>query len=260
MDYTTSRDGTKIAFRRSGSGPPLLLVHGTTADHRRWDAVSPRLEPHFTVYAMDRRGRGGSGDAPDYGFRREAEDVAAVVEAIGGPVFVLGHSFGGRCSLEAALLTDKIDRLILYEPSIPAFAPSVPPDVPDRIQALAAGGEPEAALELFFREMVGMPEEELAAYRRLPMWPGRIQLAPTIGRELRVDQTYGFDPAKFTGLRVPTLLLLGGSSPPDFRTALERIDATLPDSRIVVLPGQRHIAMDTAPELFVAEVVRFLSE
>jgi len=259
MEHVTSRDGTTIAFRRSGTGPPLLLVHGTTADHRRWDSILPLLEPRFAVYAMDRRGRGGSGDAPDYHFRREAEDVAAVIEAIGGPVYVLGHSFGARCSLEAALLTDRMSRLILYEPAIPAFPPSVPPDTPGRIEALAMGGEPEAALELFFRQVVGMPEEELVAYRQLPMWAGRIPLAPTIGRESAVDQTYGFDPARYTGIRVPTLLLLGGDSPRSFRTALERIEATLPDSHIVVLPGQRHIAMDTAPDLFVREVVRFLS-
>ena len=87
MEQTRSKDGTDIGFWRSGSGPPLLLVHGTTADHSRWSSISPRFEQHFTVYAMDRRGRGGSGDSPDYALAREAEDVAAVVEAVGEPVF-----------------------------------------------------------------------------------------------------------------------------------------------------------------------------
>jgi pimeloyl-ACP methyl ester carboxylesterase len=247
-------------FQRSGAGEPLLLVHGTTADHRRWARISPQLEQHFTVYAMDRRGRGGSGDAPDYDLLREAEDVAAVVESINEPVFVLGHSYGAICSLEATLLTDNIDRLILYEPPIPAEKPQISPDIPKRMQALIDKGELEAALELFMREVVRMPEHELSAYRELPMWQGRIQLAPTIPRELAVDWTYRFDAARFFSLKVPTLILLGGDSPPFFRKAVERVAAALPNGRIVELPGQQHIAMDTSPEMFVGEVVNFLEQ
>jgi len=91
----TSRDGTPIAAWRSGQGPALLLVHGTVADHSTtWRLARHELEQRFTIYAMDRRGRGGSGDAPDYALQREAEDVAAVVDSIGEPVNLLGHSYG----------------------------------------------------------------------------------------------------------------------------------------------------------------------
>ena len=186
--------------------------------------------------------------------------MAAVVEAIGGPVFLLGHSYGARCSLEAALLTSRIDRLILYEPPIPTIAPSVPADMPDRIQMLVENGALEAALELFFREVAGMPEGELAILRRMPMWAGRIQMAPTIARELAVDRPHAFEPARFSGLRVPLLLLLGGNSPPLYSRATEEIYSVLPDSRIVVLPGQGHVAMDTGPESFVEAVLSFLLE
>ena len=65
MENTISRDGTRIAYRRSGEGPPLILVHGTAANHGRWSPVLPALEERFTVYAMDRRGRGGSGDGQE---------------------------------------------------------------------------------------------------------------------------------------------------------------------------------------------------
>ena len=99
---TVSRDGTPIAWWRSGVGPDLLLVHGTTADHTRWETMLPLLEPHATVHAMDRRGRGGSGDSPAYSVAAEADDVAAVVEAIGRPVDVFGHSYGALVALEAA--------------------------------------------------------------------------------------------------------------------------------------------------------------
>ncbi len=258
MEQVISNDGTKIAFWRSGAGKPLLLVHGTTADHKRWSSILPRFEQYFTVYAMDRRGRGESGDSPDYDIMREAEDVAAVVDAIGQPVSVLGHSYGAVCSLEAALLTDNVSQLILYEPPVPTGTPLFPPEIPKRMQALIDNGDLETALVLFLREGPKMPEHELAAYRQLPMWPTRIQLAPTVPRELRVDWTYDFNVEKFANLQVPTMFLLGGDSPQSFHIGTKLLDSTLPHSQIVTLPGQQHIAMDTDPDLFVHEVLQFL--
>jgi pimeloyl-ACP methyl ester carboxylesterase len=115
---TASRDGTPIAFWRSGEGPPLVLVHGTAADHGRWRPVLPAFEASFTVYAIDRRGRGDSGDADGYSVEREFEDVAEVVDSIGGPVNLLGHSYGALCAMEAALLTRNVRKLLLYDPGI----------------------------------------------------------------------------------------------------------------------------------------------
>ena len=112
-----SRDDTAIAYWTTGEGPPLVLVHGAVADHRRWRPLLPYLEPHATVHALDRRGRGASGDAPGYELAREFEDVAAVVDAVaaasGSPVDVYGHSFGGLCAYGAATLTAMVGRLVL---------------------------------------------------------------------------------------------------------------------------------------------------
>src|SRR5438876_7125721 len=99
--HVTSRDGTRLAVWRSGQGPPLVLVHGTTVNHTDWAPVLPALRERFTVYAMDRRGCGASEDAPDYALEREFEDIAAVVDSAGEQVRLLGHSFGALCSLEA---------------------------------------------------------------------------------------------------------------------------------------------------------------
>lgn len=258
MERVTSKDGTQIGFKRSGAGRPLILVHGTTADHRRWASISPRFEEHFTLYAVDRRGRGGSGDASEYHIMREAEDVAAVVDAIGEVVYLLGHSYGAVCSLEASLLSGNIGRLILYEPPVPTGLPMYPPGLPDRIQALVDSDKLEQGLELFMREVVRMPEYELASYRQLDMWPGRIQLVPTIPREMALDRSYEFEPGKFADHHIPTLLMLGGDSPPLFREAIKVLESALPNSRTAVLPGQQHIAMDTSPELFVQQVLEFL--
>lgn len=260
MELVESNDGTQISIATSGSGPPLVLIHGTTADHTRWGPISPQLEGLFTLYAVDRRGRGESGDAPNYHILAEAHDIAAVVDSIGEPAFVLGHSYGAVCGLEAALLTDGIEKMILYEPPLPTDLPLYTPGLPERLEDLLGRGENESALEAFYREVVRMPEHELAEYRQLPVWSRRIGLAPTIPREMAIDREYSFEPSKFVDLDIPTLLLLGGDSPPLFQKAVEMAHAALPTSKLVTLPGQQHIAMDTSPELFISEVVRFLRE
>src|SRR5688572_28968236 len=180
MQAARSRDGTSIAYESSGSGPPLVLVHGTTGTLRRWAPVLPMLEAHFTVHAIDRRGRGASGDASPYAMEREFEDVAAVVDAIDEPVHLLGHSFGAICALEAACRTPNLRRLVLYEPPIPmpghvAFEPSTL----ERLQALLDAGDREGLLTVFFREVNGMPATQFEQFRTSPMWQARVALAHT---------------------------------------------------------------------------------
>lgn len=110
------------------------------------------------------------------------------------------------------------------------------------------------------REIVRMPKHELAAYRQLPAWNVRIQLVPTVAREEGVGRTYRFESRRFARLQIPTNLLVGGDSPPWAREATELVHSALPDSRIVILTGQQHIAMDMDPELFATAVLRFLLE
>lgn len=256
METIQSKDGTPIAYQRSGSGPLLVLVHGTIASHRRWEAISPALAEHLTVYAVDRRGRGASGDAADYALEREFEDIAAVVDSIGEPASLLGHSFGGMCVLEAALRTPHARRVIAYEPP-PA---PVPEGILERLEALLSAGQREEMLTTFLREVVQMPPPELERFQATPIYPERVAAAHTLPREFRAVEGYRFEPERFKHLDIPVLLLLGGDSPPFNRENVEAWHAALPDSRIVVLPGQEHIAMDTAPDLFVKEVVNFLTE
>ena len=260
MEFVQSKDGTIIDYRRNGAGPVLLFVHGMTADHMSWDRVSPYLEGHFTVLAMDRRGRGSSADSPGYAFMREVEDIVALVEAIGEPISIMGHSFGGLLSLEAALLTDQIKQLILYEPHVPEIIPAPAPLLLHQIEVHIDRGELESAMELFLREVASIPDHELEFYRKMPLWEARIPQAVTIPREMRVDLSYRFEPARFASLRLPSMLLLGTDSPSFARRAVEAVASALPNSRIVILPGQQHMAHHTNPELFAKEVLEFLLE
>jgi pimeloyl-ACP methyl ester carboxylesterase len=261
-----SRDGTEIGWWTSGEGPPLVLVHGAVADHTRWRPLLPYLEPHACVHAMDRRGRGASGDAPGYDLAREFEDVAAVVDAVaaasGSPVDLYGHSFGGLCAFGGATLTANLGRLVLYEgwPPVGPAGHGLAPGAAERLEALLAGGDHDAVVETMFREVVGMPEAELAALRAQPAWAARVAAAPTIVRELRAISRVAFDPAVAARITVPALLLTGSDSRDPFAADTRTVAAALPDARVVVLEGQQHVADILDPEGFAGHLVGFLRE
>jgi pimeloyl-ACP methyl ester carboxylesterase len=260
LEQATSVDGTAIAYWRSGHGPALVLVHGTTADHTRWQGVLPLLEPHVTVYAIDRRGRGGSGDSGRYTLASEAADVAAVVDAVaastGGPVDVLGHSYGATCALEAALLTKGIRRLVLYEAGIGAY--SLPAGFVDRITGLMAQDRRAEVVTGVLQEVAGMTESQLDLARAAASWPNRVAAAHTVVRELRAHEAYRFEPERFAAWNVPTVLLAGSDSLPEDAAATALLADTLPGACVVTLQGQGHVAMLTAPDLFTREVLTFL--
>jgi pimeloyl-ACP methyl ester carboxylesterase len=262
--HAVSRDGTEIGYWSSGHGPPLLLVHGGLGDHSRWDVLRPHLEPHVRVHAMDRRGRGASGDTEPYALARESEDVAAVVDAIaqtsGSPVDVYCSSYGGLCAFGAPQLTANIGKLALYEawPLVEPSALAPPAGFLDRLVTLLAEDRREEATELAYRDLLGLTEDELAAIRAQPSWPSRIAVIHTGPREIETFQATIFDPAVAATITVPTLLLVGSESPGVYHE--ETVAAALPDARITVLDGQAHIADLLAPEVVAEPLLRFLGD
>lgn len=266
MSRVVSRDGTEIAYWTSGEGPPLLIVHGTSGSHERFAPLLPYLEPHATVHVLDRRGRGESGDAPEYALEREFEDVTAVVDAIAeassSKVDVYGHSYGGECAFGAALLTPNVRSLVLYEGWPPVMPEKLkfPTGVEERLDALVASGDREAALELFWREVVKATEEDIQAIRAQPAWPSRLATVHTITREVRAFYDDTFEPRQAARITVPVLLLVGSDTPEELRDDPETVAAALPDARIAVLEGQQHIADVLAPELFAEPVLEFLRQ
>lgn len=254
-----SSDGTRIACHRTGNGPALVVVHGTSSDHMAWTAVTPLLASQFTIYAMDRRGRGASGDSSDYRLDCEIEDVAAVVEGIGTGVHLYGHSFGAICAAEAAVRVSGLASLILYEGGPrPRGTRFIPDDLILRLESSIAQGNREEALETFALTIAGLTPDELEVLKRSPAWPARLAAAHTIPREVRVANEYGTDLEKFQSFTVPTLLLLGGASLPRRRLSMEFLAGLIPKARIVELEGQGHTANQTAPDLLAGAIVTFV--
>lgn len=263
--HVISHDGTEIAYFTSGEGPPLVLVHGGLADHTRWEALRPYLEPHFTLHAMDRRGRGASGDHVDYNIEREYEDVKAVIDAVaaasGSSVVVYGHSSGGYYVFGAATLTTNICKLVLYE-GWPPVNPKVwltPPSFIERMEAKLAQGDREGVLELVAIELANLTEEELDAYRKNPSWAARVASAQTFPREERAFNM-PLDPEQAMKIKVPTLIVVGGDSPDDWKAEAKDMAAALSDARVVLIEGQGHVADVVAPEAFTEVVLPFLGK
>lgn len=260
-----SKDGAPIAVFSSGSGLPLLLVHGATADHTTWRSVGPVLEKRFRLHAIDRRGRGASGDGPEYSIEREYEDLVAVADSVandaGSPVDIVGHSYGGRCALGASLLTSSIRRLVVYE-GAPSPASNRegyrPSGVERRIAAFIEAGDRDAALETFMREIVRMPPADLAAFRADPIWRVRSAAVTTTLRELEGEASPAASLDALARVRAPVLQLLGGASAAPFREATEALDARLKNGRVVVIDGARHAAHHTHVGEFVAAAEAFL--
>jgi pimeloyl-ACP methyl ester carboxylesterase len=257
IEHVTSSDGTRIGYRRSGQGPPLVLIHGTTGAHWSFRFLVPALVGRFTVYAVDRRGRGESRDQAEYAIEREFEDVAAVVDSIHEPACVFGHSYGATVALGAALAARNLRKLVLDEAS-PGIAVVANEDV-EQIEELVARDEREEALVHALR-LFGLTPEEVEQIRASSTWSARVAAAHTVAREIRAEEAYRVDPERFRDLAVPALLLLGDESPDWAREGTEWIRAALPDARISVLRGQGHAAIMTAPALVANELARFSEE
>lgn len=254
----TSKDGTVLSCKRVGKGPALLLIHGAGSYSARWDPIVPLLEHEFSIYALDRRGRRESGDAAAYSLEREFEDAVCAVDSIERPVYVLGHSFGGICALEAALRTKSLTKLILYEPPIPVDAPLISRETLDRLDSMLKAGELEKVLMTVMIEVIGMPPSDVEGRRGTPTWKERVAISPTLPRELRAANAYRLSRERFQDLKTPTLLMLGGDSPSTFKDAIAALASMLPNSRTLIFEGQQHIAMDTVPARFAQEIRNFL--
>src|SRR5262245_13208580 len=126
MERMTTQNGITISYVEYGCGPRLVLVHGGFSDHEtNWQEAAPMLRNRFTVTAMARRGRGRTSATAGHSVLDEAADVVAILRQIGEPVFLLGHSYGALCALEAAALYPAgVRELVLYEAPNPEIAPA----------------------------------------------------------------------------------------------------------------------------------------
>jgi pimeloyl-ACP methyl ester carboxylesterase len=229
MDTVTSADGTRIAYETAGAGHPVIFVGGAFNDHTRTAPLAAAVAGDCTAVGYDRRARGASGDTRPYAVDREVEDLAAVLDAVGGRAAVFGYSSGGILALLAAT-TLPITHLVLYD--VPFGMPRAA-DLPARLDALVAAGRPGDAVALFQTEGIGLPPQMVEQIRRSPMWPALEAMAQSTVYDATLTTTYGTPTAEMTAVTVPTLVVTGADTWPGLIEAAK----ALPIGRHVEVPG-----------------------
>ncbi|ADB74454.1 alpha/beta fold hydrolase [Geodermatophilus obscurus] len=264
MTYETasSADGTSIAYEVFGAGPLLIAVCGATCDRALMRSTAQALGRYFTTVNYDRRGRGDSGDTLPYAVGREIEDIAALIDRIGGPAHLYGHSSGAGLVLHAVAAGLPVDEFVLHDP------PYSPDDESSRdearrygqtIRSLLAQGRRADALETFCR-LTGMPEGVIDGMRGTRRWAELTALAPTLGYDSAVmgDLESGGAVPEEVAVRVtrPGLVLVGGESPPFMMEVGRRLAHLLPEGRLQVVEGHGHVVPPDVLAPVVAENLR----
>jgi pimeloyl-ACP methyl ester carboxylesterase len=243
MATVTSKDGTKIAFDRSGQGPPLVLVTGAMCTRFGASSLPRLLAPHFTVYDYDRRGRGESGDTKPYAVEREVEDIEALIDEAGEAAHVYGHSSGGALALEAAMrLGDKIASLAVYE--VPYNDDPAAQEgwraYGERLGEVVAAGGTGEAVELFMK-LVGMPDARLAQMKAGPVWPRLAAIGPSLPYDHAVMGENAVVPRERAArVRTKTLVMNGSATYPFMAVAAVTLSKAMPHAQHRVLEGQTH--------------------
>ncbi|NNF54151.1 MAG: alpha/beta hydrolase [Acidimicrobiales bacterium] len=253
----TSADGTVLSLRRSGSGSPMVLVHGTLDGMNTFSLVELALADHHEVTVYDRRGRGGSSDATAYALDREVEDLQAVLGTYDQPVHVVAHSFGAVVAMKTALAGADLASLVLYEP--PMNGDQIPDDVVAALEDAVAEGRPDDAIRLLAHDLAGVSDEEIGIAMAVP--PVRKMLREGVrsaSRELRTLQQCTWDDLPITG--VPTLMLRGErSDSPAYPTA-QQLSTIVLGAEAVTLANQTHLAHSMDPNGFTNAVLGFTSQ
>ncbi|MFC9243356.1 alpha/beta fold hydrolase [Streptomyces sp. NPDC057136] len=258
MDKTLSRDGTTIAYRRQGGGPPLILVGGALSTAATEAPLAALLAPHFTVVTYDRRGRGSSGDGGPYAMGREIEDLAAVIGEAGGAASVFGMLSGGALALEAQAAGLPVDLLAVYEPP---YTPGpggllYKARCTTRLHRLLSAGDRGGAVQLFL-SMTGVQDETIGRMRHAPLWHGLESVAHTLAYDDALLGNGTVPAERLASVTARTLVICGGFSPARVRATTQALADAVPRGRHRTLTGQTR---DLAPQVIAPVLADFFAK
>jgi pimeloyl-ACP methyl ester carboxylesterase len=261
IKHATSADGTSIGWRQLGTGPAIVIVHGSISTGEQWLPVAQILAEQYTVMLVDRRGRGLSGDAHDHHLSTEVADLQAVLAVAGPGARLFGHSFGAIVAAATAAAGADISALVLYEP--PLWVSGADPRqvaVTSSISAAVAAGDNDGALSMMLTGRVGMAEADVAKLRRTPKWAEMVEVIPTLPGELQVIDGLVDDLDWVTKITQRTLLLIGEEAAPKQVDVARFLVEKLPTTTLVEIPGQGHFAHLAIPDTVADTVRSFLDE
>ena len=257
LPQVTSRDGTTIHYEKLGQGPPLVLVWGALGalDSPFTKAMRQELAKSFTVYDYDRCARGTSGDRATYAVANEIDDLRAVCEAAGGDPdasagaasprsdgpFVWATSSGAALALEAAAAGVPMRMLAAHEPPymVGEHVETFDKDYERNVTQLVKEGKRGAAVAYFMRT-VGMPAPLIWVFPLLPFWKKAEAVAHTLPYDAACMNGFVPPAERLRAIKVPTLVLVGTSTPASLKAAADEVARLVPHARKVVLAKQHH--------------------
>lgn len=268
MNKVTSKDGTSIAFDKTGQGPTLILVAAALSERSETEKLAKLLSPHFTVINYDRRGRGASGNTVPYAVEREVEDIEALIDAANESAYLFGSSSGAVLALEAAnKLGNKVKGLFMYEPPfiLDDSHPPVPDELIGEIDKLVATNQRNEAVKVFFNKVMGIPVVFVTMMRWfMPGWSKMAAIAHTIPYDLKIlagTQTGKPLPTnRWTSVQAPTLVVVGSKSEAFFHNGAKALADLLPNTQYHALEGGNHGTVVMNPKALVPVLVEFFLE
>ena len=237
MEFLTSADGTRIAYEIGGTGRPIVFATGAFNDHTAAAELAERLAGTFTVVTYDRRARGRSGDTRPYAIEREVDDLAALIDLVGGESAVFGYSSGALLAVYAAAAKAPITHLALYEAPYAMRGRSEQTDLPRRLDDLVRQDRPGDAVALFQTEGIGLPPETVAQIRQSPMFPSLAAIAQSTVYDATITAAFATPDPALTGVDVPALVMNGAETWPGLAQAARALADALPRGRYQEIPG-----------------------
>ncbi|HZY38767.1 MAG TPA: alpha/beta hydrolase [Mucilaginibacter sp.] len=244
MKTVTSKDGTQIAYDQTGSGPAVVLVDGALCSRAfgPLPSLAKLLEPHFTVFNYDRRGRNQSGDTQPYDRQREIEDLDAVIQAAGGSAFVAGVSSGAALTLAGAAAGLNMKKIALYEAPfmVDKTGHQPPKDSADQLKKLIAEERRADAVKFFMRDMVNVPGFAVFIMSVMPIFKKLKAVAHTLPYDASIMGDFSLPRQKAALVKVQALVGGGEKSPVSMQNAVKQTAAAIPGSVLKMFPGQTH--------------------
>lgn len=259
-EFVTSEDGTRIAYDREGDGPAVIFVGGAT-QFRAFDPTTVELAHQlaakgFTVVNYDRRGRGESTDRLPFAVEREIEDIAALIEEVGGEAALFGSSSGSALCLWAAAAGVSATKLALWEAPLALEGEGDGGEFLAGLEQRIADGDREGAAEYFMKDM---PPEWLEGAKNSPAWPVMQEIAPTLVYDTAALTKAQEAPwaEQWASVTMPTIVITGEETLPIFPPAADALVSALPHARRITIPASNH---RWQPEVMVPVLAEFFGK
>jgi pimeloyl-ACP methyl ester carboxylesterase len=258
MSIAMSKDGTKIVYRRIGTGPVIILIDGAfcSKDFGPMPKLAPYLEEYFTVISYDRRARGESGDTKPYHIEREFEDLQALIDQNGGSAYLFGVSSGAILALRAVSHGLRIPKLVLFEPPFVTNKNLIrSPNAYHDLTHLIEEGKRGEAVKFYLRKVMGVPAILPFVLRLTPNWAKMKANANSLPYDAAVCGDFEIPKNLVSAISIPVLVIDSTKSPEILRSAVESTVSVLPNATRKSLKGSIH---DVPPQILTPELIKFL--